>query len=299
MAKYSVTASTLNIRSSTSKQDSSNIIGKIPFQHIVELIEQTTPEWWKIEVTESGFVGYVSSQYLSPFIDEPIINNGIREANFLPDSKANLNSKHMMHKPIGDSTIPFRDLTDTASKINSIKQLINKLNVETSLRYQKTEKNTFCNIYAYDYCYFCLVYIPRVWWTEKAIKSLLQGQNVEILYGNTVSELNANALHDWLLNWAVDFGWQRFFNTDEFQNKINSNGGVGIICAKRKDTRRSGHIVAVVPENDTQKAFRQNGLVLFPLQSQAGANNYNYFSDKKKDWWVGSQFSSFVFYYHE
>jgi hypothetical protein len=65
-------------------------------------------------------------------------------------------------------------------------------------------------------------------------------------------------------------------DVDALQTKVNENGGVGIICAKRFILNKSGHVV-VVPETETEKAFRVNGKVIYPLQSQAGMNNYNYF----------------------
>lgn len=298
MSKYSVTASMLNLRSTPTKQDSSNIIGKIQFQHSVELIEKTTPDWWKVVVIGTPLKGYVSAKYLAILADDSTVYTEIKEANFSPDPKASLDSKMYMHKPIGDSSIPYRDLSTPDSKKNSIHQLINKLNVASSIRYKRTDTNTFCNIYAYDYCYFCRAYIPRVWWNMSAIKKLLKEEPVEIIYGNTVNELNANALHDWFLDWGDDFGWERFYSVNDLQERINQTGGVGIICVKRKDTNRSGHIVAVVPENDSHKAYRQNGIVIYPLQSQAGAQNFNYFSEGKKDWWHSDNFSSFVFFYH-
>jgi hypothetical protein len=45
----------------------------------------------------------------------------------------------------------------------------------------------------------------------------------------------------------------------------------------QKILNKSGHVVVVVPETETEKAFRVNGKVIYPLQSQAGMNNYNYF----------------------
>jgi hypothetical protein len=37
------------------------------------------------------------------------------------------------------------------------------------------------------------------------------------------------------------------------QTKVNENGGVGIICAKRFILNKSGHVVVVVPETETEK----------------------------------------------
>ena len=89
------------------------------------------------------------------------------------------------------------------------------------------------------------------------------------------------------------------YDLDAIQHKVNTEGGVAIICAKRKIVGLSGHIVPIVPETDKKKAFRENGIVVYPLQSQAGKLNYNYFAKARKDWWNHERYSSHVFYYHD
>jgi hypothetical protein len=42
------------------------------------------------------------------------------------------------------------------------------------------------------------------------------------------------------------------------QTKVNENGGVGIICAKRFILNKSGHVV-VVPETETEKHLELMG----------------------------------------
>ena len=86
---------------------------------------------------------------------------------------------------------------------------------------------------------------------------------------------------------------------DEVQQAVNENGGIGIICAKRKKVGLSGHIVPVVPETERKKAHRVDGKVVYPLQSQAGKLNYKYFAKARKDWWNHERYSSHVFYYHD
>ncbi|PJJ10006.1 hypothetical protein CLU83_3393 [Flavobacterium sp. 1] len=223
----------------------------------------------------------------------------ILEANLLPDPESRLDSMENKEKPILDSSIPFRDLTNPESKRESIGRLIDKLDVETSTRYQKTPEDTYCNVYAYDYCHFCKVYLPTVWWTDESLEHIKQGQEVTAVFEQTVDRIYSSAIHDWFLEWGESFGWKRMFTLDEIQNKVNANGGVGIICAKRKIKGLSGHIVPIVPETDLNKAYRENGTVLYPLQSQAGILNYNYFSEVRKDWWNDELYSSHVFYYHE
>jgi len=223
----------------------------------------------------------------------------ILEANLLPDPESSLDSMENKEKPILDSSIPFRDLTSPESKRESIHQLIDKLDVETSVRYQRTPEDTYCNVYAYDYCYFSKVYLPTVWWADESLELIKKGQEVTAVFEETVDRIYSSAIHDWFLEWGDSFGWKRMFSVDEMQSQVNANGGVGIICAKRKIKGLSGHIVPVVPETDLHTAYRENGTVIYPLQSQAGILNYNYFSEVRKDWWNDELYSSHVFYYHE
>ncbi|MGH2666928.1 hypothetical protein [Flavobacterium sp.] len=234
-----------------------------------------------------------------PLGDNPIPNNQIKIADLLPDPESRLDSMEMKEKPIGDSSIPYRDLTDSASKKESIARLIDKLDVAANIRYQRTEEDTYCNVYSYDYCYFCKVYLPTVWWTDEALEKILKGQEVAAVFEQTVDRIYSSAIHDWFLQWGASFGWERILTVDEIQNKVNANGGIGIICAKRKEKGLSGHIVPVVPETSTHKAYRENGIVVYPLQSQAGKLNYNYFSEVREDWWNDELYSSYVFYYHD
>lgn len=231
--------------------------------------------------------------------DNTIPNDKIKKVDLLPDPESRLDSMEMKEKPLMDSSIPFRDLTNVATKKESITKLIEKLDVETNIRYQRTVEDTYCNVYSYDYCYFSKVYLPTVWWTEESLEKVLQGQEVEPVFEQTVDRIYSSAIHDWFLQWGVSFGWQRIFTVDELQNKVNTNGGIGIICAKRREKGLSGHIVPVVPETDLHKAYRENGEVVYPLQSQAGKLNYNYFSEVRKDWWNDELYSSYVLYYHE
>ncbi|OXG04165.1 hypothetical protein BC749_102850 [Flavobacterium araucananum] len=231
--------------------------------------------------------------------DNPIPNSQIKKADLLPDPESQLDSIEMKEKPLLDSSIPYRNLTNVETKKQSIAQLIDKLDVETNIRYQRTVEDTYCNVYSYDYCYFSKVYLPTVWWTDEALKKILKGQEVEAVFEQTVDRIYSSAIHDWFLEWGASFGWKRMFTTDEIQNAVNTNGGIGIICAKRKEKGLSGHIVPVVPENSLHKAYRENGKVVYPLQSQAGKLNYNYFSEVRKDWWNDALYSSYVFYYHD
>lgn len=231
--------------------------------------------------------------------ENPVLNDQIKKVDLLPDPESRLDSMEMRERPLLDATIEYRDLTNAASKKESLVRLIDKLNVSASVRYQRTIEDTYCNVYAYDYCYFSKVYLPTVWWTDDALERVLQGCDEEVVFGETVDRIYSSAIHDWFLQWGSHFGWQRLFTADEIQEKVNTNGGIGIICAKRKEKGLSGHIVPVVPEANLNKAYRENGVVVYPLQSQAGKLNYNYFSEVRKDWWNDELYSSYVFYYHD
>jgi hypothetical protein len=108
----------------------------------------------------------------------------------------------------------------------------------------------------------------------------------------------SSAIHDWFLIWGECYGWKKMTDLNEIQKLVTENGGIGIICAKRKIVGLSGHIVPIVPETEKRKAFREDGKVIYPLQSQAGKLNYNYFAHIRRDWWNHTRYSSHVFYYH-
>lgn len=232
-------------------------------------------------------------------VDNPIPDPRIKSAHLLPSPQSRLDSMLEKPHPLSDPGIPYRDLTNAETKRESIRQLIDKLDVKNSARYQRTVDDTYCNVYTYDFCYFAQVYLPTVWWTAESLEKVLAGQDVVPVFDQTVARIYSSAIHDWLLNWGASFGWKRMTDLDEIQRKVNEEGGVGIICAKRKIVGLSGHIAPIVPETATKKAYRENGVVIYPLQSQAGKLNYNYFSKARKDWWNHERYSSHVFYYHD
>ena len=223
----------------------------------------------------------------------------IKSASLLSHPDSRLDTMERKFHPMNDESIPYRDMTDASTKKESIRQLIEKLDVTKSLRYQRTVEDTYCNVYSYDFCYFSRVYLPTVWWTDESLEKILNGQEVIPVFEETVAPIYSSAIHDWLLKWGASFGWKRMTNLDEIQQKVNAEGGIGMICAKRKIRGLSGHIVPVVPETNVKKAYRENGVVIYPLQSQAGKLNYTYFSKARKDWWNHERYSSHVFYYHD
>ena len=211
-----------------------------------------------------------------------------------------LNNFSSRATPVNGLWMPKVRLTeiDTRSaRIDAIHKAIGWLDVERRPRYTPSEGKTYCNIYAYDLAYLLGGYIPRVWWTAEAMDRLLQGAKVDILYGNTVTELNVNALTDWLLQYGSLFSWKQIPDLTGMQNSVNE-GRLGFIVARAKEVERPGHVTAVVPETGSLMANRQNNVVVAPLQSQAGARNAKYFCDPP--WWTNAgQFDGFYFWVWE
>lgn len=192
---------------------------------------------------------------------------------------------------------PLRVLVSDTEKVSSIHDIIDWLDVEDARRYAKVKGKTFCNIYAYDYCYLCRAYIPRVWWKKSALKRIKNGEIVKPKYGVTVNELTANAIFDWFEKYGAIFSWHSTTDLTELQKAANQ-GKVCLIIAKRKIKGRSGHVVAVVPENEVFQAKRESGIVVQPVESQAGEFNHEYIT-KGHQWWKKSKFSGFRFWIHD
>ena len=93
------------------------------------------------------------------------------------------------------------------------------------------------------------------------------------------------------------FGWRQTGTLDKLQAEANL-GAVALVIARRKQDGRSGHVTLVVPEKDAFKARRNAaGVVIAPLQSQAGARNFR-FDPGVTNWWNGEQFAESGFWIH-
>lgn len=240
-----------------------------------------------------------TTTHSTTLVEDSTVDARIKPAHLSPSPDSRLDSMLDKPHPLSDTDVPYRDMTNAETRRESIRQLIDKLDVKHNVRYQRTPEDTYCNVYAYDFCYFSNVYLPTVWWTPESLEKVLAGEEVEPVFEETVDRIYSSAIHDWLITWGPSFGWKRMTDLNEIQRKVNTEGGVGIICAKRKTVGLSGHIVPIVPETPLKKAYRENGVVKYPLQSQAGKLNYNYFSKARKDWWNHERYSSHVFYYHD
>jgi hypothetical protein len=144
-------------------------------------------------------------------------------------------------------------------------------------------------------------YLPRVWWTDKALLRLQAGETVPVVYPGTqpgtVNEKTANSLNEWFKDWGGHFGWRRTLDLDDLQAAANE-GKVCITVARSKTDYHNGHghIVAVVPETGDFRAKKSNGKVIATVQSQAGRSNFKY---RVNHWWDDGTYVDFGHWIHD
>jgi hypothetical protein len=293
----------LNFRSEPDPSDPTNIIATLPVnQEVIKLADAGVPNWWKVRTTIDGISkeGFVNRKFLRPAGSQSDVevHTGVRAVH-LPTTGKTVKraSKANLPYPLTENP-PVRRAKDDppAQRVEAIRQLIEWLDVPDSERY-RPDGNTYCNIYAYDYCFLTGAYLPRVWWTGKALIRLAAGEAVPVIYGETVNEKLANELAGWFKQWGADFGWRRTLDLNELQQAANE-GRVCISVGKSKPGfhHGHGHIVAVVPENDNHQATRSNGKVVATVQSQAGAHNAKY---KVDHWWNDGTYEEFGHWIHD
>lgn len=298
--KYIVNTSFLNLR--RTPEIKANVITALPKGQNVVLNQKFVDNLWSEISTEVAGItlnGFVASRFL------------IKADSYKPPPK--LVSLKAIHReenrpsvtrssresgwsyPLGEIEKPSRKANSKKENAEELTAIINWIQVESSKRYQATSNSTYCNIYAHDYCYLSGTYLPRVWWKSNALSDLSAGRPVIPGYDQTYKEMNANELFDWLVDFGEQFGWTRTFDIEKLQEKANE-GNVCLISAKNKILSKSGHICAVVPETDQNKAYKSY-LGFSPLISQAGRKNYQYKSNY--NWWHYNSFSQFGFWLHE
>jgi hypothetical protein len=307
--------SVLRVRSEPkiSAPPSANVIAQLPDGQPVRAITgKVVNKFIEIETSLNGahIRGFGSADFLRPapaVTEVPVVTpdptapaTGI-VAVFMPrkaglvTKRSDLAGAHSLNEP----DIPSRTGTTAAELVQGLNAIIDYLAVDkaSNKRYQPRSGLTFCNIYAHDYCMLAGVYLPRVWWTQAAIEQLTQGKNVEPLIGNTIDEQRANDLFRWLRDFGPRFGWRQTGTPTKLQQEADQ-GAIGLIVARRKEDGKSGHIVAVVPETDTDRAKRNSaGEVTHPLQSQAGSVNFRR-GTGTLNWWKGDQFAESAFWLH-
>jgi hypothetical protein len=178
--------------------------------------------------------------------------------------------------------LPFRTAIDHAERVAQAFRALDYLKVETSARYQRTPSSTWCNIYFADLIRLLGGYGMHVFWTPGALASWAAGKPQPVMYEKTVTEYSANMLYDWLVKWGPTYGFRRIDDAGKAQTMINA-GGTGCACAKKLGG--VGHVSVLLPESPDQLALTKNGVVLAPVQSQAGAKNRRLFATP---WYLGA-----------
>lgn len=304
-------SSALMLRAAPNKN--SEILWRLPAGQLVTRIDgNKKADWYQVETSVNTALlrGFAFAAYLRP------VPKAIEVTVTTPTEQPAASAPQAVYCPRQPGTITrrtepagARSLNETGApgrkgesaleRVADLAKIIAWLNVQRPAhqRYQPGGGKTFCNIYAHDYCHLAGVYLPRVWWTGAALVRIGKGETVPPLIGDTIDEQRANDLFRWLKGFGTTFGWRESANLTELQEAANL-GAICLIIARRKADGKSGHVVMIVPENDDQKATRDSsGNVTNPLQSQAGARNFNY-GKGSKDWWKGEQFAEHAYWMH-
>ncbi|HYW74308.1 MAG TPA: SH3 domain-containing protein [Pyrinomonadaceae bacterium] len=289
----------LNLRSAPDPTGD-NVIAVLPFgQEVTKLEESDVANWWKVQTMLNGATaeGFVNQKFLTETVAHET-HNEVGPVHLPTGNNSVTRQNKLVAFPLTEEPPVKRHESDPSeTRVAAIRQLIDWFRVASSPRYLPYGGMTFCNIYAYDYCYMTEAYLPRVWWTQQAIIQLEQGQSVPVKYGVTVNEILANGLNEWFKEWGERFGWRRTVDLTELQAAANE-GKVCITVARAKSQfhHGHGHIVAVVPETQPFMAVRQDGQVIQTVQSQAGGHNHPYIV---RNWWNDGTYADFGHWIHD
>lgn len=307
--KVRIDSARLRLRSAPeiSSPPTKNVIAHMPDEHPVRAVTgKKVGNFLEVEVVLNGnvFRGFASADFLEPATQPTDPAPAPLPAGTIP-------AAHMPRRPetrrtaianantVNEPPMPERKGGTPEELRGSVAAIIAWLSPDTEAhkRYWPRGSSTFCNIYAHDYCALAGVYLPRVWWTERAVIDLIQDREVKPTYGGTLREMRANDLFRWLDDHGPSFGWQRASSLNDLQDSAN-RGGVALVIARRKVEGRSGHVAMVVPETSSHQARRdRQGNITAPLQSQAGSRNFNY-SPGRTSWWKDDKFADSAFWYH-
>lgn len=128
-------------------------------------------------------------------------------------------------------------------------KVIKQFQVATNPRYTKTAKDTFCNIFARDVMLAMGAMLPQFF-----------GKGAD---GKAI-ELNANAMHEWLVKYGQAFGWRR---VSAEQAQANANAGRPTLASWPNPSGKSGHVAVIRPGALDPK--------LGPAAAQAGKTNWD------------------------
>jgi hypothetical protein len=302
MTSYVVKALQLNLRSGPSA-GAPRVAVLAQGTELTKIADAPAAGWWQVDADIQGHTvrGFVNSSFVAAiapglFAAVTAAAGTIPPADLGPSPSAKRTGTGGRASAIGEPGRPAPAASHPGGRVAGILAILDWLDVGDSshVRWQPTNGTTYCNVYCYDVCNIAGIYLPRVWWKHAALVKLQAGQPVEVKYGQTVDEIRANEIYDWLVEFGGSFGWQRVFDPDPLQTQVNS-GMVGIICAQRVDRNRPGHIQIIAPEHGDKQAKRSGGKVTQPLQSNAGSRTFTY-DFLGNNWWRGAAFREFGFW---
>lgn len=146
---------------------------------------------------------------------------------------------------------------------------------------------TYCNVFAFDVVTAMGGYLPRAWYTTEDGAFIRHGDAYE---AGRVSQVRANDLYDWLIEWGPDYGWHELTGgARAAQGQANAGRLVVISGRTVADdasevptgatyTHAPGHISVVLAESSAQGQARPTSTIdgeYVPLQAQAGGENYS------------------------
>lgn len=303
-------SSALMLRAKPNKN--AEILSRLPAGQLVTRVDgDKAAEWFRIETSVNGALmrGFAFAAYLEevpkatlvPVVTPTESPASGPKAVYCPRKPGTVTRRidAAGARSLNEPGQPGRTGESAQQRVTELAAIIAWLSPETPehARYQPGGGKTFCNIYAHDYCHLAGAYLPRVWWAGSALVRIGKGEDVPPLIGDTIDEQRANDLFRWFKGFGTSFGWRESASLTELQETANL-GAICLIVARRKEDGKSGHIVMIVPETADHKAARNgSGAVVNPLQSQAGARNFNY-GKGAKDWWKGAQFAEHAFWIH-
>jgi hypothetical protein len=287
------------LRSQPVVDEASKIVLLPHGQLVTKTGDTNNPDWWQVATNyqNQNLNGVCKHSLMVPDAEfqTPNSENRVIEVHLERSQPVPRDQKGFEAFKLNETPHPSRNPNGTAQqKAADIGEIIAWLAVSQSARYRRTETETFCNIYAYDFSCLAGAFVPRVWWTPNAIQKLIAGQAVTPKYGVTVDEITANQIAVWFHNYFQIFGWHEAANLTELQRAAN-DGSVCIISARR--VVGHGHICAIVPETNAHHAVWDNAHqeVVKPLTSQAGGHNFEY---KPFVWWTDGSYRDLGFWIH-
>ncbi len=313
---HRVTASALNLRSRPEVAATTRIGTLSQGTEVMKLADAEAAGWVKVRAVLHGQVveGFVAGRHLEA-VAAPAHGVPARRvqaqvaaprAAAVPAVHLEENRRQVSRRldggrahPLGEKGRPRMRGQRPETRARQLVEIVEYLDCESPdhQRYLRQGRITFSNVYVYDYCHLAGSYLPRVWWTGKALRSITGGGDVEVEYGRTVRELTTNMLYDWLADYGAEHGWQSARNLDVLQAAANI-GETCLIVAQRRARDFPGRVTAVVPEHGDHRAARdRRGEVSRPLESLAGHTNHRFITQRTA-WWQDVRYDAFSFWRH-